>query len=107
MAFNPFMGRSLETLQADLKAAQDDLAAGKTIQSSGVGETRKTEHIDTNPRERIRAILFALNKLDGVKYPLCQISPDRETRVTFRPEQYCEGGIWVNGVWVLNGGNCP
>jgi dihydropteroate synthase len=87
MAFNPFIGRSLPDLECDLKAAQDDLAAGKTIISSGVGETRKGEKIDVSPTERIRRILVALHRIDPKKYPVCDISPDRQTRVSFRPDQ--------------------
>jgi hypothetical protein len=99
MGFNPFIGRSLVQLQADLQAAQDDLAAGKVIEGSGVGETRKKERFDSSPRERIRAILKALSILNPTLYPPgCAISPDRQTRATFRPEASCEG-YWTNGVW--------
>lgn len=83
MAFNPFFGRSWDTLAADLEAAQDDLAAGKTISSSGVGETRKTEQVEISARERIRQILLAMNRLRPDAVPLDQISPDRTVRVVF------------------------
>lgn len=95
MAMNPFIGRSFEQLECDLRAAQDDLAAGKTIESSGVGETRKKERFDSSPRERIRNILNVLSKLDPAKYPPGCASPDRQTRAVFRPDQGGQpGGFW-------------
>jgi hypothetical protein len=68
---------------SDLAAAQDDLAAGKTISSSGVGETRKTERVELSVRERIRQILYALNRIDPITFPIGQIAPDRSVRVIF------------------------
>ena len=92
MAFNPFIGRSKTQLKLDLQYQQDNLAANKSITMNGVGETRKAEKINKSIESTIAQILRALNALDPVNYPIDQITRDRQTRVTFKPESFSPCG---------------
>ena len=41
MAYNPFIGRDLQWLELNILQAQEDLAAGKYIESVGSGDVRE------------------------------------------------------------------
>lgn len=83
MALNQFIGWSKDDLEAALRRAQEDLAAGKSIESSRAGDVSKTERYEKSIDERIGLILKALSLLDPVKYPADQITRTTQTRATF------------------------
>lgn len=83
MAVNYFVGRSQDELEGFLRAAQDDLAAGKTVQDASSGDVSKRENISKSIESRIRMILQALTNLDPGKYPPSQSFATQEYRVTF------------------------
>ncbi len=83
MAFNPFLGRSRELLEADLAKCQNDLAAGKTVIRADVPGISVYNQLETTITQRIAQILIALNKIDAVAYPLDQISRANSTRIIF------------------------
>ena len=89
MAFNPFIGWTQTDLETELRRAQEDYAAGKTINSNRSGDVAKTEQIEASALTRIRQILLALNALDPVAYPIEKIAPANRTKATFdRPTYY-------------------
>jgi hypothetical protein len=89
MALNPFIGWNQQDLEAELRRAQEDLAAGKTITQNRSGDVGKVEQVEASALTRIRQLLIALNKLDPTTYPADQISPVNRTKVTFdRPTYY-------------------
>src|SRR5271169_930709 len=81
MPVNYFLGRSQQQLEADLKAAQDDLAAGKNVQTASSGDVRKEDRIEKSIEARILMILQALNLIDPTAYPNTLITPLRSTRI--------------------------
>lgn len=83
MAYNPFIGRSLEWLEAQLEAAQTDLGAGSVVNYAEAGDAKTQTKIDKSPDERIKLILKALNKIDPDTYPIADITAIDRTRVTF------------------------
>jgi len=83
MALNYFIGWTQSELELELRAAQEDLAAGKATISAGAGDANTASRIEKSCEERIRMILQALNKLDPDTYPLDQITPISETRIAF------------------------
>lgn len=82
---NPFIGQSQETLEAWLREAQEDLAAGKTITSAGAGDTRFDNQVSGSPEKRIEQLLRALNLLDPVTYPATEIRRATRTRIEVFP----------------------
>ena len=87
MAYNPFIGRSLQWLEANIQQAQDDLAAGKNIESVGSGDVRKQERIEKSIESRLMLLLAAASLKDPDKYPPDSCYPITEARVTFAPQQ--------------------
>lgn len=83
MAFNPYLGRSQDQLEADLAKAQADLAAGKQVIRADVPGISVYNQVEITILERIRQILRALNVLAPSQYPLDQITPTRATRAIF------------------------
>lgn len=73
MAFNPFIGWTKSDLETQLRSAQEELASGKQITSSSVGDASFTLQSEMGVRQRIELILRALNRLDPVTYPIDQI----------------------------------
>lgn len=69
MAINYFLGRSQPQLEADLAAAQSDLAAGKQISRATVPGIDVTNAMELTITDRIKFILIALSRLDPVTYP--------------------------------------
>lgn len=83
MAFNPFVGRTKVQLEADLAAAQADLAAGKQVSRVTVPGIDVTNAMELTITDRIKFILRALNKLDPVNYPASDTSQASVTRISF------------------------
>jgi len=80
MAFNPFIGWTQADLETQLRAAQEELAAGKMLTSNSVGDTSFTAEREGSIIKRIEQIYRALNVLDSDTYPLASIvSPNRGT----------------------------
>jgi hypothetical protein len=87
MAFNPFIGRDLKWLESQIQSAQDDLAAGKNVESVGSGDVRKQEKIEKSIEARLALLLAAASLLDSVKYPPDQAFRITNGRVVFSPQQ--------------------
>lgn len=83
MAINYFIGWDLKDLEAELRSAQEDLAAGKQIIQSGAGDATMQNRIEKSAEGRIQMLLRALNKLDPEKYPADAINPITQTRADF------------------------
>ena len=83
MAINYFIGWSVKDLEAELRLAQEDLAAGKQIIQSGAGDANMQNRVEKSAESRIQAILKALNLLDPEKYPAAQIRAITMTQVAF------------------------
>jgi|APGre2960657404_1045060.scaffolds.fasta_scaffold03325_4 hypothetical protein len=83
MALNLYIGWEKHELQAELRRAQEDLAAGKTIVDTNTGDVSKGEQVEASAITRIRQILRALNALDPANYPADQITPRNRTKATF------------------------
>lgn len=77
MAINHFVGWTREELETALRRAQEDLAAGKSIESSRAGDIGKTEHHEKSIDERIEMILAALHKIAPEVY-----TPENTRKVT-------------------------
>ncbi len=83
MAINYFIGRSIQDLENDLKLAQEDLAAGKTVSDASSGDVSKRENVQGSIEKRIRLILQALTIADPVKYPPELTTTTRSFRIVF------------------------
>lgn len=83
MAINYFIGWSVAELEAELRLAQEDLAAGKSITNSGAGDASMASRIDKSSEARIEMILKALNALDPEKYPIAQTARITMTKASF------------------------
>jgi len=94
MAFNPFIGWSQEDLETELLRAQQDYAAGASVESAGSGDVNSRNKIDLSPLERIKAIYRALNAFDPEKYPAASIAPKTQTRIVFGQNEY--GGTSIS-----------
>lgn len=91
MALNYFIGWSVERLERALTIAQDDLAAGASIESAGSGDVNSRNKTELSPQERIKMILKALNLADPEKYPASSSIATTQTRISF-----AQGGQWQN-----------
>jgi hypothetical protein len=87
MAYNPFINRSLAWLETNIQQAQDDLAAGKNIESVGSGDVRKQERIEKSIESRLMLLLAAASIADPEKYPPDSCYAITEARVVFAPQQ--------------------
>jgi len=83
MAINYFIGWSVADLEAELRLAQEDLAAGKATIQAGAGDASQQSRIERAAEARIESLLKALNLLDPVKYPAAQIARITETKAAF------------------------
>jgi len=83
MAINYFIGWDVKDLEAALREAQEDLAAGKSGTLAQAGDARAESQISKSAEERIRMILKALNLKDPAKYPLTEILAITQTRASF------------------------
>jgi hypothetical protein len=92
MAINYFKGWSREQLEAALKDAQEDLAAGKSTVSAGAGDANSSSKIDKSAEERIKMLLRALHDEAPEDYPLEEVTATNETRIAFtRPANGWDG----------------
>lgn len=73
-------------MEAELRTAQEDLAAGSAISRTGAGDTMTESRLDKSPDTRVKILLKALNKLDPDRYPIADVSPIDRVRVRF---DYC------------------
>lgn len=83
MAFNYFIGWNQQDLEAELRSAQEDLAAGKSTIAAQGGDSRIGSQVDLSAQERIKLILKALNAIDPTTYPLASVSAITTTRACF------------------------
>ena len=83
MAINYFIGWGLADLEAELRVAQEDLAAGKAGVLTRAGEVEGRSAVEQLAQNRIKMLLKALNALDPDNYPLDQITAITETRAAF------------------------
>lgn len=83
MAFNYFIGWTEKDLQAALRLAQEDLAAGKTTSHASASGVAKESTVQMSPGARIQMIGRALNRIDPVRYPLDQVTEISEVQVAF------------------------
>ena len=83
MALNYFIGWDQSKLEQALKIAQDDLAAGASIESAGSGDVNSRNRTELSPQTRIKMILKALNLKDPEKYPASATTAITQTRVSF------------------------
>lgn len=81
---NYFLGRDPAWLETQLKLAQADLAAGKTVIGANGADIGSTKQVQENARERIKLLLQALRKADpGSPLWTDDIYPITETRAVF------------------------
>ena len=83
MAINYFIGWSVRELEAALREAQEDLAAGKSGTLAQAGDARAESQIAKSAEERIRMILKALNQKEPDRYPLDQTTAITQTKAAF------------------------
>lgn len=83
MAIDYFIGWSRQDLETELRAAQEDLAAGKDTTAAGAGDAHIQSRIEISPMSRIQMILLKLNALAPTDYPLANITPTRIVKVAF------------------------
>jgi len=83
MAINYFIGWSVADLEAELRLAQEELAAGRASIQSGAGDANTQMRVEKTCEARIEMILKALNFLDPEKYPTAQITRITMTRAAF------------------------
>lgn len=83
MAINYFAGWSRQELETELRAAQEDLAAGKATVSAQAGEVRNGSQVEMSAPERIKMILRALNKIAPEDYPAADVTAITSTRAAF------------------------
>ena len=91
MGLNYFIGWSREKLETALASAQEDLAAGASIESAGSGDVNSRNKTELSPQERIKMILKALNLLDPEKYPASSAVAITRTRINF-----AQANAWQN-----------
>lgn len=83
MAINYFVGWSQKDLEAELRAAQEDLAAGKSLIASRAGDVGTNSQIAESAQNRIKMLLAALNKIDPTNYPVADITAITSSRACF------------------------
>jgi hypothetical protein len=83
MAFNAFLGWSREDLERELRAAQEDYAAGKATTKVGAGDASTESRTEVSTIERIKVLYKALNAMAPADYPIDQITATDRTRAVF------------------------
>ena len=84
MAWNPYIGQPREWLEARLREAQAEEAAGKSTNSVGAGDVSTGKIVHKSPAERIADLLKALNAIDPDAYPSGCWLRNTTTRVQLR-----------------------
>lgn len=83
MAFNPFIGWSQADLETELRKAQQELADGVQIHTTGSGDVSASGTVQRSAETRISQLLLALNRIDPVTYPAADIfRPTRSVAIT-------------------------
>ena len=80
MAFRNFPGKSQEWLESELSKVLDDLASGKTVVSSGAGDSNLSERVEVSLMRRKEMILSDLSVLDPDTYPRKDVIGAKRTR---------------------------
>lgn len=96
MAFNPFIGWSQQELEAELRRAQEDYAAGASIESAGSGDVNSRNRQEASAVQRIEQLYRALSAIDPEKYPAAQIARIKSTRIVFAQSDY--GGTSITNI---------
>jgi hypothetical protein len=91
MGLNYFIGWSRQDLERELRRAQEDMAAGASIESAGSGDVNSRNRTEHSPSERIKLLLKALSALDPEAYPASSTVAIRQTRI-----QFAQGTKWQN-----------
>lgn len=78
--FRNFPGKSQGWLETELGKVLDDLASGKTVVSSGAGDSNLTERSEVSIVRRKEMILSDLSVLDPGTYPRTEVIGARRTR---------------------------
>jgi hypothetical protein len=78
-----FIGWDQTDLETELRKAQKELAAGKTITGTGAGDTNTNKAVQIEILARIEMILAKLSLLDPVTYPPASVNPTRVTKIAF------------------------
>lgn len=78
--FQNFPGKSQGWLETELGKVLDDLASGKTVVSSGAGDSNLTERSEVSIVRRRDMILSDLSVLDPGTYPRTEVIGARRTR---------------------------
>lgn len=78
--FRNFPGKSQGWLETELGKVLDDLASGKTVVSSGAGDSNLTERSEVSIVRRKELILSDLSVLDPGTYPRTEVIGARRTR---------------------------
>lgn len=80
MAFRNFPGKSQEWLETELGKVLDDLASGKTVVSSGAGDSNLSERVEVSLMRRKEMILSDLSVLDPDTYPRTDVLGVKRSR---------------------------
>ena len=83
---NLFIGWSKADLEAALRTAQEELAAGAQLTQGNAGDQGFQQESKMNLEARIANLYYALNKLDPDKYPVADCNPARRTQLIFRDQ---------------------
>lgn len=78
--FRNFPGKSQSWLETELGKVLEDLASGKTVVSSGAGDSNLTERSEVSIARRKELILSDLSVLDPGTYPRTRVVGARRTR---------------------------
>ena len=74
MAINYFVGWEQQDLEVELRAAQEELAAGKATIRTASADVGVWSQVENSLTSRIEMLLQGLNRLDPVNYPIDQVS---------------------------------
>lgn len=81
---NFYIGWSRAELEAALRTAQNDLAAGASLTGGAAGDQNFTQLADPNTEATIARLLYALFLIDPEAYPARDCNPASRTRVVFQ-----------------------
>lgn len=70
-------------LEDELAKCQREFAAGKTTISAGAGDVNKGSQREISITTRMQQIYLALYELDPDTYPIEDITPDTQTKLSF------------------------